>query len=112
MADTATDWHVGVLSSNEYQESGKCLAPPKGGEGEEDGVKALDHPAHISEKRVGSRSILCLEITDPLVTKRGQGQHQRHEHSALLHAYSHHASPFSTHTLTRECLCCGQVSSR
>lgn len=74
-------------ASNEYQENGKCLALAKGGE-EEEGVKDLDHPAHISEKRVGSRSVLRLDITDPLVTKRGQALH----HLALLQAHSQHAA--------------------
>ncbi|XP_070212447.1 BTB/POZ domain-containing protein 16-like isoform X2 [Littorina saxatilis] len=61
--------------SNEYKNNGKAAkaaatqAKAKGKK-EDEGVKPLDHPAHISEKRVGSMSVLTLEIDDPLVTKR------------------------------------------
>lgn len=55
--------------SNEYRETAKGIASGPSGEMEE-GVKTLDHPAHISETRVGSMSALHLDIDDPLVTKR------------------------------------------
>ena len=38
---------------------------------DDDQAKSLDHPAHISEKRVGSLSVIHLHIDDPLVTQRG-----------------------------------------
>ncbi|RUS84270.1 hypothetical protein EGW08_007963, partial [Elysia chlorotica] len=37
---------------------------------DDDQAKSLDHPAHISEKRVGSLSVIHLHIDDPLVTQR------------------------------------------
>ena len=40
-------------------------------ESEEFQAKSLNHPAHISEKRVGSLSVIDLLIDDTLVTKRG-----------------------------------------
>ncbi|KAK7498435.1 hypothetical protein BaRGS_00010389 [Batillaria attramentaria] len=55
--------------SNEYRETAKNIAATKEGEKEE-GIKPLNHPAHISEERVGSMSVIHLEIDDPLVTKR------------------------------------------
>lgn len=68
-------WSI-LCYSNEYKNNGKAAkaaatqAKAKGKK-EDEGVKPLDHPAHISEKRVGSMSVLTLEIDDPLVTKRG-----------------------------------------
>lgn len=55
--------------SNDYRETAKRLAAAQDVE-QEEGRKALDHPAHISEKRVGSLSTICLDVSDPLVTKR------------------------------------------
>ena len=38
---------------------------------QEEEVKGVDHPAHVSEKRVNSVSIIKLDCHDPLLTKTG-----------------------------------------
>lgn len=40
-------------------------------EGDEEGPKKLDHPAHTSEKRISSVTMIKLDIKDPLITKTG-----------------------------------------
>ncbi|GFN84169.1 BTB/POZ domain-containing protein 16-like [Plakobranchus ocellatus] len=55
--------------SNEYKESSHKPLVVEPSE-DDDQSKSLDHPAHISEKRVGSLSVIHLHIDDPLVTQR------------------------------------------
>ncbi|CAG2238322.1 BTBD16 [Mytilus edulis] len=38
-------------------------------EGDDEGPKKLDHPAHTSEKRISSVTMIKLDIKDPLITK-------------------------------------------
>ena len=32
----------------------------------------IDHPKHISEQRVSNKTVLKLDISDPLITKNGE----------------------------------------
>ncbi|XP_076460302.1 BTB/POZ domain-containing protein 16-like isoform X2 [Babylonia areolata] len=59
-----------VSHSNYYSNDYKSSGTEKGPRDEEEGLKPLDHPAHISERRTGSMSVLKLGVDDPLVTKR------------------------------------------
>ncbi|XP_005089625.1 BTB/POZ domain-containing protein 16 [Aplysia californica] len=56
--------------SNEYQNTNHKLLVVEASEAEETQSKGLDHPAHISEKRVGSLSVIHLHFDDPLVSQR------------------------------------------
>ena len=51
------------------------LSMVEGGE-EDEGPKKLDHPAHTSEKRVNSVTIIKLDVKDPLLTKIGKAQNK------------------------------------
>ncbi|XP_063435144.1 BTB/POZ domain-containing protein 16-like isoform X2 [Mytilus trossulus] len=52
--------------SNEYKDISNRLSMV---EGDEEGPKKLDHPAHTSEKRISSVTMIKLDIKDPLITK-------------------------------------------
>ncbi|XP_078311222.1 BTB/POZ domain-containing protein 16-like isoform X6 [Crassostrea virginica] len=53
--------------SNDYKEISNRLSMVEDPQEEE--VKGVDHPAHVSEKRVNSVSIIKLDCHDPLLTK-------------------------------------------
>ncbi|CAG2196476.1 BTBD16 [Mytilus edulis] len=52
--------------SNEYKDISNRLSMV---EGDDEGPKKLDHPAHTSEKRISSVTMIKLDIKDPLITK-------------------------------------------
>ncbi|XP_048745848.2 BTB/POZ domain-containing protein 16-like isoform X3 [Ostrea edulis] len=51
--------------SNDYKEMSNRLSLME----EEEEVKGVDHPAHVSEKRVNSVTLIKLECRDPLLTR-------------------------------------------
>ena len=59
------------IPSNEYDKKNSRVVEPKTTDAEVSESKGLEHPAHISEKRVGSLSVIHLHIDDPLVSQRG-----------------------------------------
>lgn len=53
--------------SNDYKEMSNRLSLVEDREEEE--IKGVDHPAHVSEKRVNSVTVIKLDCRDPLLTK-------------------------------------------
>lgn len=53
--------------SNDYKEMSNRLSLVEDPEEEE--IKGVDHPAHVSEKRVNSVTVIKLDCRDPLLTK-------------------------------------------
>ncbi|XP_061180078.1 BTB/POZ domain-containing protein 16-like isoform X2 [Saccostrea echinata] len=53
--------------SNDYKEMSNRLSLVE--DPEEDEVKGVNHPAHVSEKRVNNVTIIKLDCKDPLITK-------------------------------------------